>query len=83
MSMLASVLGEALRAAQAAGDGKHDTLSIADLSLKLMLTEKEAAAYSGLSLADIERARASVKAIKTGAGWRVKREELERYVKKL
>jgi len=24
-----------------------------------------------------------LKAIKTGAGWRVKREELERYVKKL
>ncbi len=83
MSMLASVLADALRAAHAPGDGKHDTLSIADLSLKLMLTEREAAAYAGLSLADIERARASVKAIKTGAGWRVKREELERYVKKL
>jgi hypothetical protein len=83
MSMLASVLADALRAAHAPGDGKHDTLPIADLSLKLMLTEREAAAYAGLSLADIERARASVKAIKTGAGWRVKREELERYVKKL
>ena len=83
MSMLASVLADALRAAHAPGDGKHDTLSIADLSLKLMLTEKEAAAYSGLSLADIERARDPLKAIKTGAGWRVKREELERYVKKL
>ncbi len=83
MSMLASVLGEALRAARASGDGKHNTLSIADLSLKLMLTEKEAAAYAGLSLADIERARRQLKAIKTGAGWRVKREELERYVKKL
>jgi len=83
ISMLASVLADALRAAQASGDGRHDTLSIADLSLKLMLTEKEAAAYSGLSLADIERARDPLKAIKTGAGWRVKREELERYVKKL
>jgi hypothetical protein len=83
MAMLASVLADALRAAHAPGDGRHDTLSIADLSLKLVLTEKEAAAYAGLSLADIERARASVKAIKTGAGWRVKREELEHYVKKL
>ena len=80
ISMLASVLADALRATQ---DGRHDTLSIADLSLKLMLTEKEAAAYSGLSLADIERARDALKSIKTGAGWRVKREELERYVKKL
>jgi excisionase family DNA binding protein len=83
MSMLASVLADALRAAHATGDGKHDTLPIADLSLKLMLTEKEAAAYAGLSLADIERARASVKAIKTGAGWRVKRTALEAYVKRL
>jgi len=83
MSMLASVLADALRAAHATGDGRHDTLSIADLSLKLMLTEKEAAAYSGLSLADIERARDPLKAIKTGAGWRVKRETLEAYVKKL
>jgi excisionase family DNA binding protein len=83
MSMLASVLADALRAAHATGDGKHDALSIADISLKLMLTEKEAAAYAGLSLADIERARASVKAIKTGAGWRVKRTALEAYVKRL
>jgi excisionase family DNA binding protein len=83
MSMLASVLADALRAAHATGDGKHNTLPIADLSLKLMLTEKEAAAYAGLSLADIERARASVKAIKTGAGWRVKRTALEAYVKRL
>ncbi len=83
MSMLASVLADALRAAHAPGDGKHDTLSIADLSLKLMLTEKEAAAYAGLSLADIERARDPLKTIKTGAGWRVKRTALEAYVKRL
>jgi hypothetical protein len=83
ISMLASVLGEALRAAQASGDGKHGALSIADLSLKLMLTEKEAAAYAGLSLADIERARDPLKSIKTGAGWRVKRTALEAYVKRL
>ncbi len=83
MSMLASVLADALRAAHAPGDGKHDTTPPVELKDKLMLTEKEAAAYSGLSLADIERARDPLKAIKTGAGWRVKREELERYVKKI
>lgn len=54
-----------------------------ELKDKLMLTEREAAAYSGLSLADIERARNQLKSIKTGAGWRVKRESLEVYVRKL
>ncbi len=83
MSMLASVLADALRAAQAPGDGRHDTTPPVELKDKLMLTEREAAAYAGLSLADIERARASVKAIKTGAGWRVKRTALEAYVKRL
>ncbi len=80
MSMLASVLADALRATQ---DDRHDTPPPVELKDKLMLTEREAAAYAGLSLADIERARDPLKAIKTGAGWRVKREELERYVKKL
>ena len=80
MSMLASVLADALRATQ---DGRHDTTPPVELKDKLMLTEREAAAYSGLSLADIERGRDPLKAIKTGAGWRVKRETLEAYVKKL
>ncbi len=79
MSMLASLLADALRATQ---DDRHDTPPV-ELKDKLMLTEREAAAYAGLSLADIERARDPLKAVKTGAGWRVKREELERYVKKL
>ena len=83
IAMLASVLADALRATQTPGDGRQDVLSITDISLKLMLTEKEAAAYSGLSLADIERARDPLKAIKTGAGWRVKRSSVEAYVKKL
>ena len=65
----------------APANGEAPTIS--DLAHKLMLTEKEAAAYSGLSLADIERARKQLKSIKTGAGWRVKRESLEAYVKKL
>jgi hypothetical protein len=80
MSTLASLLAGALRATQ---DGRHDTTPPVELKDKLMLTEREAAAYAGLSLADIERARASVKAIKTGAGWRVKRTALEAYVKRL
>ncbi len=83
ISMLASVLADALRAAQASGDGRHDTTPPVELKDKLMLTEREAAAYSGLSLADIERARDPLKAIKTGAGWRVKRTALEAYVKRL
>ena len=81
--MLASALADALRAAQAVGNGRPDAPPPVELKDKLMLTEREAAAYAGLSLADIERARDPLKAIKTGAGWRVKREELERYVKKL
>ena len=83
MSMLASVLADALRAAQASRDGRHDTTPPVELKDKLMLTEREAAAYAGLSLADIERARDPLKAIKTGAGWRVKRTALEAYVKRL
>jgi hypothetical protein len=83
ISMLASVLGEALRAAHATGDGRHDAAPPVELKDKLMLTEREAAAYAGLSLADIERARDPLKAIKTGAGWRVKRTALEAYVKRL
>jgi hypothetical protein len=83
ISMLASVLADALRAAQASGDGRHDTTPPVELKDKLMLTEKEAAAYAGLSLADIERARDPLKTIKTGAGWRVKRTALEAYVKRL
>jgi excisionase family DNA binding protein len=82
INTLALLLADALRGAQT--QGKAIALpSIADLSHKLMLTEREAAAYSGLSLADIERARGALNAIRTGAGWRVKREEVERYVKKL
>jgi excisionase family DNA binding protein len=82
MQAFASMIADALRGAQT--QGKAIALpSIADLSHKLMLTEREAAAYSGLSLADIERARGALNAIRTGAGWRVKREEVERYVKKL
>ena len=77
------MVANALRAAQGNQDGKHGAPPPVELRDKLMLTEREAAAYSGLSLADIERARDPLKAIKTGAGWRVKREELERYVKKL
>ncbi len=83
MSMLASVLADALRAAQAPGDGRQDAPPPVELKDKLMLTEREAAAYAGLSLADIERARDPLKAIKTGAGWRVKRTALEAYVKRL
>jgi excisionase family DNA binding protein len=83
IAMFVSMLTDALRDAQAHEQGKHDAPPPVELKDKLMLNEREAAAYAGLSLADIERARASVKAIKTGAGWRVKRTALEAYVKRL
>ncbi len=83
IAMFVSMLTDALRDAQAHEQGKHDAPPPVELKDKLMLTEREAAAYAGLSLADIERARASVKAIETGAGWRVKRTALEAYVKRL
>ncbi len=83
MQAFAVMVADALRSAQTHADGQPAQPSIADLSHKLMLTEREAAAYSGLSLADIERARGALNALRTGAGWRVKRDELERYVKKL
>jgi excisionase family DNA binding protein len=83
MQAFALMVADALREAQTHANDRHDAPPPVVLKDKLMLTEKEAAAYSGLSLADIERARDGLKAIKTGAGWRVKREELERYVKKL
>jgi hypothetical protein len=80
---LGQAIADALRATQRNQDGKHDAPPPVELKDKLMLTEKEAAAYAGLSLADIERARDPLKTIKTGAGWRVKRTALEIYVKKL
>ncbi len=79
MAMLVSAITTAI---QAARSPQTDPLPV-ELKDKLMLTEKEAAAYSGLSIADIERARDALKSIKTGAGWRVKREMLQAYVKKL
>jgi hypothetical protein len=82
MAILVSAIKDALRGAQTPGSATGRAVSV-DLKDKLMLNERESAAYAGLSLADIERARDALKSIKTGAGWRVKREELERYVKKL
>jgi excisionase family DNA binding protein len=60
------------------------TPSIADLAHKLMLAEKEAARLSGLPLTQIREARKSgkLKAILTGGGWRVKRGDLDAYVRK-
>lgn len=57
--------------------------SIADLSHKLFLTEKEAARYSGLPLAEIKTARKTLKSRIIGRGYKLKREALEAWVKKL
>jgi excisionase family DNA binding protein len=58
---------------------------ISDLSAKMMLSRGEAARLSGLPLSMIKEAVASgkLKAMRTGAGWRVKREHVEAYIKKL
>jgi excisionase family DNA binding protein len=59
-------------------------VTITDLAAKLMLTRAEAARLSGLPRTLIKAAIAEGKlnAHLTGAGWRVKRADLETYVRK-
>ncbi len=55
---------------------------ITDLAAKLMLTREEAARFSGLPLTMIKEAISTghLPARKTGAGWRVKRRDVETYI---
>jgi hypothetical protein len=57
--------------------------SIVDLAHKLVLTEKEAARFTGLPLSLIRANRTKLKAQIIGRGYKVKREALEAFVKKL
>ncbi len=57
--------------------------SISDLAQKLVLTEKEAARYSGLPLVEIKAARKQLKSRIIGRGYKLKREALEAWVKRL
>lgn len=58
---------------------------IVPIPAKLMLTREEAARFAGLPLTMIRQAIEDrrLKAIRTGAGWRVKRADVEAYVRKL
>lgn len=68
----------------AAQDGHRAEPSISDLAHKLFLTEREAAAYSGLPLATIRGARAKLKTAKRGGrSFLVRREALEEWARKL
>jgi hypothetical protein len=74
---------ELIDALMAVGKTTPPADSISDLAQKLMLTEKEASRYSGLPLAEIKAARKTLKARIIGKGYKLKRETLEAWVKKL
>jgi hypothetical protein len=57
--------------------------SVVDLAHKLVLTEKEAARFTGLPLSVIRANREKLKARIIGRGYKVKREALEAFVRKL
>jgi excisionase family DNA binding protein len=80
LERLASAL-EALRA----GAAPARRVSVADAAQKLMLSLPEAAALSGLSRRHLREAikEGTIKSLKTGQGWRIKRANLEAYVEKL
>jgi hypothetical protein len=68
----------------AAQNGHTSEPSISDLAHKLFLTEREAAAYSGLPLATIRGARAQLKTAKRGGrSFLVRRDALEAWARKL
>lgn len=74
---------ELIDALRSVGNATAPVDSISDLAQKLMLTEKEAARYSGLPLAEIKAARKQLKSRIIGRGYKLKREALEAWVKKL
>jgi hypothetical protein len=74
---------ELIDALRAVSKSESPSDSIADLAHKLVLTEREAARYSGLPLAEIRAARKALKSRIIGRGYKLKREVLEAWVKKL
>jgi excisionase family DNA binding protein len=62
---------------------QRSTTTTADLAQQITLSEKEAAQLAGLPLSQIRKARHQLKSFKTGAGWRIKRGDLDNYIKKL
>jgi excisionase family DNA binding protein len=81
MTMFVAALSDALREAQTPGNG----VSAVPLRDKLTLSIDEAAALAGLSANHIYVAirKGNLKAKIIGRGWRVKRPDLDAYVKKL
>jgi excisionase family DNA binding protein len=63
----------------------HAVVSLTDLAAKLTLSLMEASQLSGLSRGHLREAieEKKLKARIIGRGWRVKRDDLEAYVKKL
>ncbi|MCA1641732.1 MAG: ankyrin repeat domain-containing protein [Acidobacteria bacterium] len=80
LERLASAL-EGLRASAA----PVSRVSVADAAHKLMLSLPEAAALSGLSRRHLCEAmkKGTLKSLRTGKGWRIKRAKLDAYVKQL
>ncbi len=85
MTMFVAALSDALREAQTQRNGAGGAVSVADLAHKLMLSIDEAAALAGVSANHIYVAirAGKLKAKIVGRGWRVKRPELDSYIKKL
>jgi hypothetical protein len=83
LSDVAPVMAWLERIAPARGAQNHAGPSISDLACKLFLSEREASIYSGLPLAEIRAARKALKTAKHGRGYKLKREVLEAWVRKL
>jgi excisionase family DNA binding protein len=74
-----------VQAAFASSNLPKQDAPVTDLAAKLMLSRDEAARLAGLPATMIRAAieAKKLKAIKTGAGWRIKRADLEMFVKNL
>jgi excisionase family DNA binding protein len=82
---LGRAIADALQATQTHANGTGGAVSITDLAHKLTLSLMEASQLSGLSRGHLRDAieNRKLKARIIGRGWRVKRDDLEAYVKKL
>ncbi len=85
MQAFALMIADALRGAGTPGNGTRGEVSVSDLAHKLMLSIEEAAALAGLSAHHVREAikAGALKAKIVGRGYRVKRPDLDAYVKKL
>ena len=77
-----AALVELLTAIEQARAQAQPVETISDLAHKLVLTEKEAARFTGLPLSVIRANREKLKSRIIGRGYKVRREALEMFVKK-